>query len=68
MYEVYEPCGPNTMLPPMLKFRTNFFVGEIQEDGESTLYRGELVGHHDVEGRRGSLNEYRVLLYCRSQL
>ncbi|MDN4193092.1 hypothetical protein DDE03_11005 [Bifidobacterium longum subsp. longum] len=29
MYEVYEPCGPNAMLPPTLKFKTNFFVAEI---------------------------------------
>ncbi|PKI78867.1 hypothetical protein CRG98_000728 [Punica granatum] len=28
LYEVYEPCSPNAMLPSILKLMTNFFIVE----------------------------------------
>ncbi|PKI67531.1 hypothetical protein CRG98_012115 [Punica granatum] len=41
---------------------------ECTDDGELTLYRGELVRYHDVLSRHWSLNEGRVFLDCRGQL
>ncbi|PKI39924.1 hypothetical protein CRG98_039684 [Punica granatum] len=28
LYEIYEPCGPNAVLPYILKLAINFFVAE----------------------------------------